>query len=146
MSSVISKYSAFLVFVVLALVFGVVSGCNDNFTMENSNDSRELNQERQEDCNKIDELWVISSKSDTRNGLTIEQIIEILNANREFYTTADGEIDDELLRRFVLNYFDSVEIIINDDEIEALLKRIEICCRLDPVTKTIKVTIVIKNK
>ena len=146
MSSVVGKYGTLLVFVVLALVFTVVSGCSDTFTTESSTDSRETNLKSQEERNRVDELWVISSRSETRSNLTVEQIKEILEANRERFTTADGEIDDNLLRRFVIDYFNLVEIIIDNDEIDELLGRIETGCRLKPNTKTIKVTIVVKNK
>ena len=146
MSSVVSKYGTLLVFVVLALVFAVVSGCSDTFTTQNSTDSRGTNLKSHEEHNQVDELWVISSRSETRSNLTVEQIKEILEANSDRFTTADGEIDDELLRQFVIDYFDYVEVVIGNDEIDEILRRIETSSGLKPNTKTIKVTIVVKNK
>ena len=145
MNSTNSRYMAALVFVLTAMFFAVLVGCSDSIFTENSSGTKEINQVEIPEHDGAKELWIISSHPGTRSYLTIEQIKEIIEANRGLYTTAEGEIVGELLKRFIIDYFDSVEIINDDDEIDMLFGKIQLCCVYNPQTKCFEIHIIVKN-
>lgn len=139
----VRKYGLFLVFVLIAMVSGVMIGCSDTLTSANSNDSRQIPLLNQENLIKPSELWIITQQSNNRSNLSIEQIKRIIEANAELFTI-DGVIDESLLRRFIEENFENVEIITDPSEIDNTLRWTRICCKFDIETGTITVTIIAK--
>jgi len=144
MNPIIRRYGTFLILVMLAFVIGNLIGCADTVTTENSFVSAEIYQEDHRPKEKIDELWIISSRTNSRSDLTLEQIIKIIEANRDQYTNADGESDPDLLRRFVMNTFDQVDIITDPLAISVELNAISVCCVYNPDTNSWEIRIVKK--
>lgn len=123
------------------LVVGVTVGCNSSIIGDDFDRVADTMQKNDVDKGKIDELWLI----DTKDALTMDDISKVIEANADYYTTKDGEIDVDLLRNFVLSSFDSVDILTNPDDIEKVLGSTQICCIYDPETKTIRIIIVKEN-
>jgi len=143
------KYTTFLVFAVLAMVFGIVTGCSDSVTAsESSRNSSENSRIRISDNerldDKIDELWVIGSGAGTRSSITMDEVIAIIEKNMKNLTTRSGGVDPELLRNFVNTNFSPVDTITDPDEIDAIINTTKICCKYDPATKTIRIIITVK--
>jgi len=139
------KLNACLLVTLLVVLIGcIVIGCSNSITGNEPKDTIGDKQKSYEGHEGIDELWAIGSQSGTRDDLSMEDIIRIIEENSDYYTI-DGEIDVDLLRQFVTTYFTNVEVITDPGEIADIIRHIQICCKYNPATNKFKITIVRKK-
>lgn len=143
MDSTHSKICAILIGVLLTAILGLVIGCSDYFTSEDSSDSNGTNIRSEEDHQKVDELWVLTSEI-TRGDLPMDKIILMIENNSDLYDE-DGVLDYDLLKEYVMKNFGDIEIITDPDVIENEIKYIRVCCRYDAKTNKLIITIIRKQ-
>ena len=143
MTYMLKKNNTLLVLTMFALFFVVVAmGCTDPVTVNESLDSKHANLG---DDLVPEQLWVIEPRLESKPELTIEDVQRIIEKNADYYTVK-GEVDVELLKKFVIEKFGSLVVITAPDDIKSELLWIRACCKYIPRTGEVRITIIIRKK
>jgi len=123
----------------MVLIIVVTVSCSNHPTNNTSIDMEIMSSK------ETDELWLINFYDwSVRTELNINKITSIIDENNDLFTI-DGYIDYELFKEFMTEHFKSLVIITYQDQIEKIFDYVRPCCRVNIKTRTIRITIVIRD-